>query len=146
MNRGRTCTLKLPLSRLSLELPILHPIYLPLRHTHSRPPPSVFPASLSLSPSLCQRVPCHQTVIPSIPLCLFYVSASLSVSAPSFSPPICLSRSFLLCLSAGERGIAHCCTGKRQRRREGDGCEGEGTTKPTGGRWRWGRGWGGMRK
>lgn len=55
---------------------------------------SVCPHSLFLS--LAQCVPCHQTVIPSIPLCLFmYLSLCVSASLCSLFPS-CSSQS--LCL------------------------------------------------
>lgn len=73
---------------------------------------------LSRPQSLSQCVPCHRTVIPSIPLCLFMylpLSVSASLSAPS-SPSICLSRSVSLSVWWGKKD----CTllhRKRQRQR-----------------------------
>lgn len=91
-------------------------------------PPASSVSILTLSFSLSQCVSCHQTVIPSIPLCLFMylphsVSASLCSLFPSYS-----SQSFRLfvCL-VGKEGLHTVAQEKdRDTQREGEGCMGRG--------------------
>lgn len=96
-NRGRTCSLKLPLSMLSPKLPILHPSCFPLART----PSCVFsPSFLTRFLSLSARpLPpdCH-SINSSVPL---YVSASLCSLFPSYSSQ---SLSLLVCL-VGKEGL-----------------------------------------
>lgn len=86
---------------------------------HSLPLSSLFPVPFFLC------LPCHQTVMLSIPLCLFtYLPLSVSGFFLLPLPLLFVLVTLLRCLSGGERGIAHCCIGKdRDRGRERGACE-----------------------
>lgn len=102
-NKRHTSTLRLPLSTLPLKLSILHPFYL---FVHQSP---------------VTRLSSHQFLFMYLPLCLCFSLLPFSLPFVWVAP--------CLCLSGGEWGIAHCCTGKGRDRDGRDGAREEDKTQ-----------------